>query len=323
MSFLFTGLTGVVFFSSITRFSSTWFPEGERATATGLACTMANLGGLLPSIVGPQVVSDPNKAQDLNVDDVKHQLYLYMFMFFVLAVLLMISFVVHFPKEPVSEEATLGGSRGQLQNVLRDITTVTRIPSVLILVLVASLGSIPHIWGSTLLTVTLASLKISQTSIGAVTISALILSTVLTVLTTRLADLYFAGNLKLLIVNLLALHAPSMIGLCVLIMVPRSDPLHPFFVAIFYVLGMALLNCSSPLVLELAAELTFPVSEDVVSGLINQSNNLVGVIFYLSFSYFLSFNINWLLYLLMVVPVLTFVMFTFVRETYNRSVNST
>ena len=44
VSYLFTGLTGVVFFSCITRFSSTWFPDGERATSTGLACMMANLG---------------------------------------------------------------------------------------------------------------------------------------------------------------------------------------------------------------------------------------------------------------------------------------
>ena len=44
VSYLFTGLTGVVFFSCVTRFSSTWFSDGERATSTGLACMMANLG---------------------------------------------------------------------------------------------------------------------------------------------------------------------------------------------------------------------------------------------------------------------------------------
>ena len=41
---MFVGLTGVVFFSCVTKFSSTWFSDGERATSTGLAFVMANLG---------------------------------------------------------------------------------------------------------------------------------------------------------------------------------------------------------------------------------------------------------------------------------------
>ena len=47
ISFLFVGLTGVVFFSCVTKFSSTWFSDGERATSTGLAFVMANLGNFL------------------------------------------------------------------------------------------------------------------------------------------------------------------------------------------------------------------------------------------------------------------------------------
>ena len=32
----------------------------QRATSTGLLCTFANLGGLLPAILGPLMVTDPN-----------------------------------------------------------------------------------------------------------------------------------------------------------------------------------------------------------------------------------------------------------------------
>lgn len=35
ISFIFIGIVGVVFFSSITRFSSLWFPKNQRTTATG------------------------------------------------------------------------------------------------------------------------------------------------------------------------------------------------------------------------------------------------------------------------------------------------
>jgi len=59
-SYLFTGITGVVFFSAITRFSRVWFPAEQRATSTGLLCTFANLGGILPAIIGPLIVTEPS-----------------------------------------------------------------------------------------------------------------------------------------------------------------------------------------------------------------------------------------------------------------------
>ena len=43
----------------------------QRATSTGLLCTFANLGGLLPAIVGPIIVTDPNSkfAQEFNSEN--------------------------------------------------------------------------------------------------------------------------------------------------------------------------------------------------------------------------------------------------------------
>ena len=84
-------------------------------------------------------------------------------------------------------------------------------------------------------------------------------------------------------------------------------------------IAIGILNSISPLILEMASELTHPVSEDIIAGAINQANNLVGVIFYLLFSYVP--NDDWLLYLLMVVPVVTLVLFANLKEFYNRRQN--
>ena len=84
-------------------------------------------------------------------------------------------------------------------------------------------------------------------------------------------------------------------------------------------IAIGILNSISPLILEMASELTHPVSEDIIAGAINQANNLVGVIFYLLFSYIP--NDDWLLYLLMVVPVVTLVLFANLKEFYNRRQN--
>ena len=90
-------------------------------------------------------------------------------------------------------------------------------------------------------------------------------------------------------------------------------------IGLCYIIAIGILNSISPLILELASELTHPVSEDIIAGAINQANNAVGVIFYLLFSYLP--NSDWLLYLLMVIPVVTLVLFSMLKEHYNRREN--
>ena len=60
-------------------------------------------------------------------------------------------------------------------------------------------------------------------------------------------------------------------------------------------IAIGILNAISPLILELASELTHPVSEDIIAGAINQANNLVGVVFYLSL--FINVNTKIILFL--------------------------
>ena len=90
-------------------------------------------------------------------------------------------------------------------------------------------------------------------------------------------------------------------------------------IGLCYIIAIGILNSISPLILELASELTHPVSEDIIAGAINLANNAVGVIFYLLFSYLP--NSDWLLYLLMVIPVVTLVLFSMLKEHYNRREN--
>ena len=60
----------------------------------------------------------------------------------------------------------------------------------------------------------------------------------------------------------------------------------------------------------------------VFSGLLNQFNNLVGVLFYVAFSQLSSgseHDYTWLFYVLMVTPTVVTLAFFFVGESYNRS----
>lgn len=51
-----------------------------------------------------------------------------------------------------------------------------RFPSVLAVMLVYSLNCLTHVWGSTLLTLTLAPLRVTQSSVGMMTIASILAS---------------------------------------------------------------------------------------------------------------------------------------------------
>ena len=171
---------------------------------------MANLGGVLPSLIGPQMVTDPfNNAGKITKDSIAQEIYFYMLVYFILAVITFAVFFWHFPdnpNEPLEENDEIHDVKSQCLKVLKSHTCLS-------ILAVASLGSIPHIWGSTLLTVTLAGLKITQEFVGLVTTLTLIFSTIFTLAVSRIADLHFKHNLKTLIMILMPVHALTMIGL--------------------------------------------------------------------------------------------------------------
>ena len=85
---------------------------------------------------------------------------------------------------------------------------------------------------------------------------------------------------------------------------------------------MSLLNSVSPLFYELMAEMSHPVTEDFVGGMLNQVDNIMGVIFYIVFSQMTQRkdnNYDWLLYTLMVIPAVVTFAFAFAKTSYARS----
>ena len=55
------------------------------------------VGGILPSLLGPQMVTDPFKQPLVSKDCVAYQIHLYLLIYFVLSVALFIIFWCHFP----------------------------------------------------------------------------------------------------------------------------------------------------------------------------------------------------------------------------------
>lgn len=344
-AYLLIGVTGVVFFSSITRFSGLWFPSEQRATATGLTITCANMGSLLPALSSPLIVSDPmdknfssstncNSTQfdDDNKQEIRSEIFSYFLMYLGLSTVLMTVFLVYFPSEKPARRN--GGAEnqddvttrqlGDLRIVLKTFAKLMSKPRILFIMTLQALSSIPFIWGVTLLTVTLTKpLNIDQKTVSGLIIVTTLVAALTTVFISRIADLCFRFRLKVLTLILLVLHAAFTIGLGVCALRSHDTSWsNKAMIFIFYVASISLLNASSPLMYELTAEMSYPITEEFLGGLLNQFNNLVGVLFYVAFSQLSNgsgHDFTWLFYVLMVTPTVVTLAFFFVGESYNRS----
>ena len=58
---------------------------------------MANLGGVLPALIGPLAVSDPLKCPNIPNEKLQNEIYLYMLMYLILSMILFAMFMIHFP----------------------------------------------------------------------------------------------------------------------------------------------------------------------------------------------------------------------------------
>ena len=93
--------------------------SGERNTSTALACLTANLGGLLPALAGPKMVTDPVKDPSVSKDQIANEIYMYMLMYFILSIILFAMLLIYFPdnEETQSEEE-------RSQNIFQDLSEI-------------------------------------------------------------------------------------------------------------------------------------------------------------------------------------------------------
>ena len=101
---------------------------------------------------------------------------------------------------------------------------VSRNPSVVFLMMIQGLSTLPFVWGATLLTVTLNPLHIDQKLVGALIVTTTIVSAIATVLVSRIADMCFRFRLKVLAMLLLPIHTGCMIGMGVCALTGDSSP---------------------------------------------------------------------------------------------------
>jgi len=318
------GWASIIIFTTIGGLVSAWFPSGEQTLATGLGVLAINMGSIVSSLAGPAFVEDPvmlipdrmnsttwNQSHSyLDITwTLRAQIGHFMTFHFLMAMVVFALIVAYFPSRPeIPPENAKSTPRLKPMEGLR---VALRDSNLFLLLLVNALTSLPFMWMMSLMDVTLKPFRVNEKVVGYLTTVTIIVSGLLIISTSRLNDRFPAKTkTTLLILISLAAICSVILGFQTLGLVDTSHT----SLFVFVVLSGALLSCGKPILLQAAAEVSYPVPEVVVTALMNQTTCLMTGTFLFLYSMSPTFA-TWSPLCLVVCPILAIFALTRSRFT--------
>ncbi|XP_057331206.1 solute carrier family 49 member 4 homolog [Microplitis mediator] len=312
MAAIINGLSGVIIGPATALVSAVWFPTGERTTATGISSASSQIGMALSYILGPALVGlsknnnsplssrssipslrtvqitgpslnftdDNNNSSRLSGISVyqinlQDQIMSLMRIEFVIQCMVLIGILACFPKQSqISNTNIQVSTLGLSESLIK----ITRNKNMWFLCLSAALTQgMTSPW---LAMITMAFGTITQEESDKLAFWTVVLSSILCLVTSRIMDIV-QGHLKTAISILLIIS--SMMFLWIILLDCKVLVFHKHKLYAAVILGIATNWSTSALYLELASEISFPISEAIVGGYMIFLSNIVGMIFYLSY----------------------------------------
>ncbi|PRP80468.1 hypothetical protein PROFUN_14629 [Planoprotostelium fungivorum] len=260
---------GVVWTQGITRLSNLWFGTNERTFSTYLTSCIVNLGvavGFLESLF-------------VHTGDQLGYLVAAQTGFHIILLLLMVATVPARPPTPPTASSSLAISHEDMHDapidkkvsIWRDTVNACKIPSYLLLVLIVGVTQGFSTGWSAALGPSLEPLGYSQTTIAWLGSAATLLGI--------FAGIWvpFVKKIKLALVILFFVSACGFSWLQLQVLEYIYSRFWTLFLAC--VIANLTLNTTNPLAFELAAEITFPVSEAVTTVILTLPANIIAVLF--------------------------------------------
>jgi hypothetical protein len=258
---------------TVTKLSCVWFPDSERRVTTAVAVVMNNVGTAVGMVLAPAIVKSPS--------DMPRLLYIHLGF----GVFSLLCTLAHFPASPVRHPSPAASEMflRRPEPFFEALHTAVRTPGFLLLVTGAGfVMGIFNTWSGVLETVLTSAY--SDSTIGWLSFSATVAGIIGGVVHGRMAQMvYFKTRMKSVILALIggallsslwfALSVPSVLS---------SRPLLPenlLPIAVSLTLLGWFVGSGFPLAFELAAEMTYPLSEAVSGGMMQVLSNGIGVIF--------------------------------------------
>ncbi|KZS19268.1 Disrupted in renal carcinoma protein 2 [Daphnia magna] len=320
----FNGIAGIVLCAVPPALSSHWFPPNERTTATGISSVFNQLGNAGGFLLGPLLVREPDLSNNKtvmknNVRLLRNDILNLMDAEALICAILFFCVVVYFPSKPNLPPSVT--STVQRLNIKDGIVHILKNREVLLLTTAFSLSQgVLGVWLSVMnmmieMNVNLEPLGFNQVQSGWLGFWAIVASCILALVVARLTD-YLAGYMKKTITVLLVVSSIAFTILAMMCLAMIEPSLYLLYATV--IIGSCANYATTPLFMELAVEMAFPVDETVVGGFMSCTYNLVGALFLFAF-FIPNIGVTWMNYCLVAAPAVSLPFVFLAKEEYRRS----
>ena len=199
---ILNGFTGVVVMAAPAHLSCLWFPQNERTTATSIAQAANLLGNGLSMLMGPAIVSEPDSlgTSDEDIERIRKEIDIYMFVNAGIATYIFISFCIYFPsKPPQAPTLTSGLAR---TDFLGGIKSLVKMKDILLITFAYSLSQgIMGVWMGVMV-LNFRDLNISDKQVGYIGLASTVGQCIASVVISRFTD-FFRHQMKKTLILLL------------------------------------------------------------------------------------------------------------------------
>lgn len=305
---ILNALAGPFVMASVSKFSVTWFGDGERTLATACCVLANNLGSTIGFLIGPFIVVSASQLPLLLYIEVG-----------VAAAITAVTWI-YFPAMPHIPPSPAAAQEGKHNdNFLRGTLACCRNVSFVLLATAGGFQAGAFGAWTGVLPIVFSALDYTPQSAGMFTSGCMLAGVVGGLIVSRVCDTLLRRRFKRVILMGFLLSLAAFLWFTLSLPVGPYAALlpHPLWMlGIAIVLAGLFLGGITPLFYELGAELTFPVSEGTSAGLLTLMLNLGALIFLAAGAYI---DPMWMNLIMTSVVCVCLVMTVFVREKYVRS----
>ncbi|XP_014242298.1 disrupted in renal carcinoma protein 2 homolog [Cimex lectularius] len=320
---ILNSIGGVILSPAIVQLSSTWFQPNQRTSATGIGTSLSLLGIAGSYLIGPFVVNEPSAFEDkLQLSSgrtlIRQQILQYLIMCFAMELLLFLLILFTFPDKP-----KVPASRSSILRMTQESPFLKAIKGTLSnlefwkLSLANGLCSgISGPWLS-LLTIIFAQTGISQKETAQLGFWTIICSCLMGLSVSKASDLR-PGHIKTILIVLMAFS--DFMFIWILLLTTRTLEFNKGTFSIVVIGGLSVLWASPALYYELAAEVNYPISEEITAGCMMAISNFCTCLIYAELYIFPRANVGWMNYCMVVFGLIALFLLIYVKGNYKRLV---
>ena len=290
---ILNGLTSVIVMAAPSALSAAWFPANERATAISISQTAYVAGNGFSFLLGPLIVPDTflNKTckNDYSPivpltnfngtyptsDEQKRLVWYYMAAMAGFSIFIFVAMVIYLPSQPKSPPTASASTKFPRLGFAESIITLFKNRDVVFCFVAFSFSTgVQGAW-ATVMTLNFEILGVGDRTSGYIGVAVTAATIFIGIAVGKFVDCMKNVSIKLLLILVLILSTLGYIWLTLLILKVIPYSLTQLYIST--ICGAGFVTAIMTLFFEYTVEMSYPVPEGIVGGLLTTGNNVVGL----------------------------------------------